>query len=235
MSTGAVTFRRIHELHQQIGELDQKIGAGSRAAARHRQAIEEHQAQLVSLHTEQQRSRMTADQNQVKLDAGEQHLAKEQLRLNVAKDNKEYSAIRLEMSRIRQANSKLEDLVLASLTKADEAQQKMAQHRRGIAGEEAELEASARESEAGRLETEGAMGKLKAELADLEQRLPGSMLAAYRRHVAGMGQDALAAVRDQVCEGCYTGVTAQSMNELALGRDMVLCNSCGRILYTGDE
>ena len=49
-----------------------------------------------------------------------------------------------------------------------------------------------------------------------------------------MGEDALAAVEDSTCIGCYTTITTQMMNELLTNKP-VFCKSCGRMLYLPED
>lgn len=41
----------------------------------------------------------------------------------------------------------------------------------------------------------------------------------------------MAPVEHKVCQGCYMSVTNQMVTELMLGRDLVQCPTCLRILY----
>ena len=235
MDTATATFRRLHQLHRQIHDLCAKAAAGPRRAAKRQQSIDARREEVDALHAQRKRYRVEADQSQVKLDAGEERLAKEQVRLNVAKDNKEYSAIQLEMKHIREANAKLEDITLDRLARSDQALEAIRALQQAIAEEEAEVAKLVQQSEDQRGQTEQVLAERRAELTELEQGLAGPMVTPYRRLVDSMGPDALASVRDMVCEGCFTGITSQSHNELVIGRDMVLCTSCGRILYSADD
>lgn len=235
MDAGIATFKRIHRLRQQIHELEETTSAGPRLVAARNKTIEANRRELESLDKQRLRYRMEGDQNQVKLDAGEERLSQERVRLNAAKDNKEYSATRLEMSRIEETNGKLEDVILDRLGRADEAATKVGALRGRIAEEEALLEQAKQQAEEDRRKVAGKLGSLQAELDTLEQGLAASMRGAYRRLVAAMGVDAMAPVRDKVCGGCYTGITEQGYSELLIGRDMVLCKSCGRILYIDED
>jgi len=235
MSAGSALFQRIHELHQQIHDLQVKVATGPRLMAGLRAAIQAHLTDIEAMAAERKQLRMEADRNQVKLDGGEERLTKEQLRLNMAKDNKEYSATRREMSHIEQANSELEDTILDRLARADQIQKKIEAKRLLIAGEEAELQQLAAQAEIDRDRDQRYLDLRQAELAEVEERLDSATRDAYQRRVDAMGREALAPVRDMVCGGCFTGITAQSQNELTISREMVLCKSCGRILYIPGE
>ncbi len=72
--------------------------------------------------------------------------------------------------------------------------------------------------------------RLEVELRNAEQQLPDNIRHAYKRSVESKGRDAMSAVEDESCGGCYQMLTPNQYNNLKLGR-MVLCGSCGRLLY----
>ena len=74
------------------------------------------------------------------------------------------------------------------------------------------------------------MARLEIELRNTEQRLSDNIRHAYERSVKSKGPDALSAVEDEACDGCYQMLTPNQYNDLKLGR-MVFCGNCGRLLY----
>ncbi len=74
------------------------------------------------------------------------------------------------------------------------------------------------------------VARLEVELRNAEQQLPDNIRHAYDRGVESKGRDAMSAVEDESCGGCYQMLTPNQYNNLKLGR-MVLCGSCGRLLY----
>ena len=52
--------------------------------------------------------------------------------------------------------------------------------------------------------------------------------------LAEAGPEALAAVKDRVCQGCNTGVSQQRLLEVQAGQ-YILCQNCGKILYPATE
>jgi predicted nucleic acid-binding Zn-ribbon protein len=64
--------------------------------------------------------------------------------------------------------------------------------------------------------------------------LPAEVQEHYKRVVRQKGEDALAAVEEQTCAGCYTGVPINVCNRILLGNP-VFCKTCGRLLYIPEE
>ena len=77
---------------------------------------------------------------------------------------------------------------------------------------------------------EADVARLEVELRNAEQQLPDNIRHAYERSVESKGPDAMSAVEDESCGGCYKMLTFNQYNDLKLGR-IVFCGSCGRLLY----
>jgi hypothetical protein len=73
----------------------------------------------------------------------------------------------------------------------------------------------------------------KATAAELRAKIPPPIVAHYDRLVA-RGKKGLAAVRDQVCTGCHMRLPMAVIMTLMHGRDIQLCDNCGRYLYLPD-
>ncbi len=77
---------------------------------------------------------------------------------------------------------------------------------------------------------EADVARLEVELRNAEQQLPDNIRNAYERSVESKGPDAVSAVEDESCGGCYQTLTLNQSNDLKLGR-VVFCGSCRRLLY----
>ena len=71
---------------------------------------------------------------------------------------------------------------------------------------------------------------LEVELRNAEEQLPDNIRHAYERSVESKSFDAMSAVEDESCGGCYQMLTPNKYNDLKLGR-IVFCGSCSRLLY----
>ncbi len=77
--------------------------------------------------------------------------------------------------------------------------------------------------------------ELETAITEAEVVIPEEFRATYRRIVGRYGADALAACDDGSCQGCYTTITSQTMNDLINGHSLSFCLSCGRLLYRAEE
>lgn len=69
--------------------------------------------------------------------------------------------------------------------------------------------------------------------AELRARIPKQILDHFDRLVV-RGKKGVAIVRDQVCTGCHMRLPIGVINTLMHGRDIQLCDTCGRYLYLPD-
>src|SRR5262249_16906597 len=76
--------------------------------------------------------------------------------------------------------------------------------------------------------------RTQAQLKEVEATLPDTIRKDYERLVAAKGEDALSRVKNNTCSACHSALTEQQRNDLLSGR-LVLCKSCGRIVYLADE
>ena len=73
----------------------------------------------------------------------------------------------------------------------------------------------------------------EATKAELRAKIPAQILAHYDRLVV-RGKKGVALVRDQVCTGCHMRLPIGVITTIMHGRDIQLCDSCGRYLYLAD-
>ena len=66
--------------------------------------------------------------------------------------------------------------------------------------------------------------------AELRAKIPSQILSHYERLVA-RGKKGIAVVRNQVCTSCHIHLPIGVIMTLMHGRDIQLCESCGRYLY----
>ena len=74
------------------------------------------------------------------------------------------------------------------------------------------------------------VARLEVELRNAEQQLPDNIRHAYDRSVESKGSDAMSAVENESCGGCYQTLTLNQYNDLKLGRT-IFCGTCSRLLY----
>jgi hypothetical protein len=230
MGIEAGSLRELHLLHQQLRELRTQIVRGPKQLEARRQHLSNKQREFEVAREAVKRLRVTADQKDLELKRIEQKTQEAQRRLNEAKTNKEYQALRDQIDADKMAGSVLEDEILDHLAKIDERRSALAALEQEVqrAGQEVAKFEQTVGNEAERIAAD--IAQLENSLAESERSLSGDAADPYRRLVQARGADAMAAVDDGTCTGCFTGITPQMTTELLM-HQLVFCKSCGRLLY----
>lgn len=81
-------------------------------------------------------------------------------------------------------------------------------------------------------EAEARRAELDAQRSErLAGQVPPEILTKYEKLLEAREGEALAELESRVCQGCFVSVPNNIYVRLARGTDLVLCPSCGRILY----
>ncbi|NIM71371.1 MAG: hypothetical protein GTO48_13220 [Xanthomonadales bacterium] len=99
---------------------------------------------------------------------------------------------------------------------------------------DAELKRVKAEVAAQREQYDRRIGQLEVERQQLRGGINPDVLNTYDRLAASHPENALAEVRNRICQGCFTRITKQTENLLMRDTKLVRCHSCGRILILAD-
>ncbi len=223
-------LRECHRLRKHIKALQEEIDRGPRVlkAQQNRLAGEEqaHQAH----HDNIKKLKLKQRDDEGTLKETETRLIKLAEQLNSAGNSKEFDA---KTSEIRQANEKkslLEDAILTTIAEIEDRTGEIPAVEAKWA--EAQAEFAAWKQEAAerleRLKTD--LVTSNADLAKYDQQLPDKVKSYYDAQVRGHGPNALAGVKNRVCQGCQTSLTEQLMMNLRSGQ-FHACSGCGKLLY----
>ena len=84
-------------------------------------------------------------------------------------------------------------------------------------------------------EIESKINELAAQRARCVTTIDKKVLSAYDRVSQYRAPRAIAPVVNENCGGCYIKVTAQTINEIKMYKDLIVCEACGRILYIEED
>ena len=234
MSVTSNALRELHYLHQKISRLREQIDRGPRLVEAKQKYLAQQAELLEKARADLKTIKVHAHQKETERKALDGRVNQLQLQINTAKSNKEYSTLVSEKEAAVKARQAVEDQILEFLLREEEKTKE-------IQLAEKEHERAARELSDLERKTQEAGSDLAASLADAESRLlgaetslPPNMQDAYRRLLRSRGSDSLAQVESGTCTGCYTAITSQMQNQLML-HELVLCKSCGRILYQDEK
>jgi predicted nucleic acid-binding Zn-ribbon protein len=145
--------------------------------------------------------------------------------------NDEFQALGHEIERYENEIRKIEDDELELMVQADkikidlaEEEKKAAGVKESIARQTADLD---EKSEALQLRLE----ELTRERADLAGKIDEDLLGLFERLFKSKGDAAVVAIEHGVCTGCHMKVTTATAAQVKVGKEIVSCENCGRILY----
>lgn len=221
-----------------LHELDQEILLKRQAAAEARRAVKEAQAELGKAEMlldlakgKTKDARAREGLKEVDLKDVEAQILSWTVKLNGTKDNKEYQGILHQIVQLKERKGALEEEILAMMSAGDGVQRESADEERHLAEARTRYEAIRAEKESFAADRDREAAALEGRRAALAAQVVPDVLAYYERIRSKRDGRGLAAAADGVCQGCYMGLTPNQVNQLGIGRDLVKCQSCGRLLH----
>jgi len=151
--------------------------------------------------------------------------------MNKATTNKEYQGFMAEIKFEEDNISTLEEKVIEKMLESDEIMNE-------IRESEAEFEKISREYNKKITDLKGTLesGKLKLaeavnEKQSLKGTIPNNLLRIYENLARNKNGKAVSVVESEFCGVCNVKIRPQRFNELLTFKEMLTCDSCGRILF----
>ncbi len=194
-------------------------------------SLEGKKAGMQQAENELKRLQVLKGEKEMDIEAKEGKVTKYQADLYSIKNNKEFQALKQEISSIKADISLVEDELLVLFDTIEAAREKLevekkkfqdeekasAQEKTVIKNRENELKAALQERSAARSET----------AADIAPEV----LSEYQKILEKWGKNALSSLSGEFCAECNMQLRPQIINEVKLGRNIVICENCARILY----
>jgi len=188
-------------------------------------------------------TRIQADRLELELKSRDEHIAKFRAALNVAKSNKEYSAILTELNTSKADNSKLESQVLDLMKNIETDEAACVETQQQIDQQKEKLNQVRKETEIKSAEYEKQIDEIQSEWNESSASIPEDVLEMFKRVADTYDGEALAVAEEQgrlknqsfSCGGCFMGLTAETVNQLMTKDDIIRCSNCSRILVLKDS
>ncbi|HHN46922.1 MAG TPA: hypothetical protein ENN09_05720 [Planctomycetes bacterium] len=173
---------------------------------------------------------------EVDIKAREEDVRKTQEHQRQAKSNKEYQIFREKIEKDRSAIAKIEDEILALMEEQEKISAQASQMKKALADAAAKADETRKAVEKRAAEINAALGELAARRSSSAAAVdPEDMKLYERARRSARGTSALAPLRGAVCGACNVMLTPQTVNLVFIGKDIVTCVSCHRILYADDQ
>ncbi|MBN1153301.1 hypothetical protein JXB12_00115 [candidate division KSB1 bacterium] len=149
--------------------------------------------------------------------------------------NKEYDAISAEIENSEKLIEDSETRVLDLMEKEEQHTERCNELEGRIKQLNVELHGVEHELSEKRKETAGAIQALNSQRATYTDKLSKSLYTNYERIRSKKNGIALANVEDYKCMECFGIIPAQTVVELRKRDRIILCETCGRILFVEDS
>ena len=230
MNVSDYVVRNLHQHLVQIAEMKTQIERGPRQVKAAILQVETAKDLLQKCKEAIKKKKMDADRKQLQLREREAKVHDWEGKMNAAKNNREFQAIKEQIAADSQANCVLSDEILEILEEID-----------GLQIEYRGFDEKLKINEAERIKTEGSVAqkllllnveleRVEGNLAVLERQLTPEFLVQYKRLVSNRSEDSMAPLDDVSCGGCYTGLPPKILDSLRK-EQAISCPSCGRLLY----
>jgi predicted nucleic acid-binding Zn-ribbon protein len=181
----------------------------------------------------QKARQLEVDRKKLELDVGTrtESISRFKTQQYQTRKNDEFQALGHEIERYENEIRKIEDDELELMVQADKVKVDLAEEekkaggvRESIARQTADLDEKSKALQS-RLE------ELTGEHADLAGKIDEDLLALFERLFKSKGDAAVVAIEHGVCTGCHMKVTTATAAQVKVGKEIVSCENCGRILY----
>ncbi len=184
-----------------------------------------------------QLTRIQVDRLEMELKSRDETIAKYRAALNVAKTNKEYSAILTELNTTKADNVKIESQALELMKNIEADESDCQQIIEQIEQQKEKLAQIRKETEALAQKYEKEIEEIQTQWAEAAKEVPAKPLEIFKRIADTYDGEALATLEIQdeksgvyTCGGCFMGLTTETGNQLMTKDEVLRCPNCTRIL-----
>lgn len=226
-------------LDQQVRGLRTRLDAATRRLTLQSTKLDQLRQQQAELTDQHKRAMTEVSTLEHQASDADQRVAKLREQMNSVRNNKEYSAMLVEVNTLKDEKSKIEDQALAKLTVADGLKVRLAEV-------QAQADSQAKLVESAKAEVLDAKQEVGVQLDDTTARraaaaaeVPPDILSTFNRLADHYDGETLGEIEEQdrrrreyTCGGCYMELPIERVNALMMKPDqLVTCPSCNRFLF----
>ena len=228
-------LKRLQSLTSKINELKESQELRKQDVQKKKTQIEEKRTLTEEKHEEKLLRQKEIDRKELDLKTDEGEITKYNVQLNSIKTNKEYTALCAEIGSKKADMSVLEDEILSTMSSLESVNEEYNKLQEDLRREEESLKDLIESVDADVKKTDIEIEEIQNDQKKYTDALDEDSLKHYNRLSNIKGGKAVVAVIDNMCGGCSMKITAQTLNSLMGGNELVFCQSCSRILYLEEK
>ena len=199
-----------------------------------RQELEMQKRHLLQLEEELKKIQLKQREKEKQLGEKEANIKKFDGQLSQVKTNKEYSALQQEIASLKADNSLLEEEIIKALDSVEAAEVEVRKEKDRL--KQVEKEFQTRQNEIAQKEKtlSDTIEMLKKSREEIMRQVAPDARSLYDLIIQKKQGLALVRVNGEICGACQLQLRPQLINEVRLGRELIVCENCSRILYFED-
>jgi predicted nucleic acid-binding Zn-ribbon protein len=222
----------IHIIQTRLNDLNGRLRRGPLLLKTQEGNIQKCTAKLEQLQAEHRSLLADMKSKEQTVATHDQVIVKRKLQLQVAKTNKEYQALLLQIQADESARGNLDDAALDAMEKAEKFTQNFPPVEAEIKKAQELYETTKKKFFSDKPHIESEIAEYNKQLQTEEGKLPKDFRDVYDRLIRSVGgHNALAIVEGQkYCGGCNHQIPVNSLAHI-LAKKPITCSSCARLLY----
>jgi uncharacterized protein len=234
MTVSAALIQTLHRIQSQKTDLNNQLLRGPKQVAAAEARLKSAEEHVQATKDKLTKSKMDAHSKQLQMTEREQKIRSWQGKMNAAKENREYQALKDQIAADTQANLVLSDEIFELLESIDAQAILLKEAESDVQIKRGELDKIKKEVGDRRVVLESDLGRVLSELEQAESQLPGDFKRDYLRLVGSKAEDAMAEMDVNCCGGCYQSLTPSILDRLLMGHS-IICPACGRLVYQNQD
>ncbi len=190
------------------------------------------QSALNEANEELRRNIVAVDELEVEVNTFKDKLAKYYQQERELKNNEEYRALQKEIFMIKQEIMKSEDRELELMGEVERCREVVAERQKDLDEQQSVISVDVAELDERAAAVAADLASLKAERAEVAAKANPKWLARYERVIQSRRGVAIVPLEEDTCSGCQMRVPPQTVHNARHGRDIVMCDFCGRFLHS---
>lgn len=199
--------------------------------SRMQESLELKKKEMQEAESELKKLQVLKNEKETDISSKEAKIKKYQSDLYGIKNNKEFQSLQQEIGSIKADISVTEDSLLELFDSIESAKARLEEEKKKF---DAEASVSDKEKETIRSQEKDLAAELSGHVSrrdKLAAQIDPDVLVQYRKILDKWGRTAVATVKGEFCGECNMHLRPQIINESRLGKNLVFCESCSRILY----
>lgn len=186
--------------------------------------IEEEKKKLIHL-------QLRKKEKEIEVQTQEEKIKKNEKELNSVKSNEAYKALLSEIETAKKQKEQIEDEILNIMIETDQTNKDLKNFETEMKQKQGQIESEIREKEEELKKIGGLLEEENKKRKEFSAQIPKDIFSRYDFIRNRKKTFAIALIVGENCSGCNTLLTQSTINEVRKGRELVVCDSCSRILF----